>query len=130
PDADLEKLSDDLEHLLEGWDDHLRELIFKRYRGRNESGAHSRSAIYLATTATAQEIWTRYGSRFPESYKGTLDPDIALLDIGLMEKLDETEGLRVALVVVGKGAQRHTSLRIVSRKELLLNDVVPSLHRM
>ncbi len=128
--ADLEKLSEDLEHLLEGWDDHLRALIFKRYRGRNESGAHSRSAIYLATTASAQEIWTRYGSRFPESYKGTLDPDIALLDIGLMEKLDETEGLRVALVVVGVGAARHTSLRIVSRKELLLNDVVPSLHRM
>ena len=128
--ADLEKLSEDLEHLLEGWDDHLRALVFKRYRGRNESGAHSRSAIYLATTASAQEIWTRYGSRFPESYKGTLDPDIALLDIGLMEKLDETEGLRVALVVVGTGAARHTSLRIVSRKELLLNDVVPSLHRM
>jgi glutamate dehydrogenase len=128
--ADLEKLSEDLEHLLEGWDDHLRALIFKRYRGRNESGAHSRSAIYLATTASAQEIWTRYGSRFPESYKGQLDPEIALLDISLMEKLDDAEGLRVALVVVGTGAHRHTSLRIVSRKELLLNDVVPSLHRM
>ncbi|MBA3463335.1 MAG: NAD-glutamate dehydrogenase [Deltaproteobacteria bacterium] len=129
-DADLETLSEDLEHLLEGWDDHLRALIFKRYRGRNESGAQSRSAIYLATTASAQEIWTRYGSRFPESYKGTQDPDIALLDIGLMEKLDDTEGLRVALVSVGPLGKKHTSLRIVSRKELLLNDVVPSLHRM
>ena len=129
-DVDLQKLTEDLEHLLEGWDDHLRELIFKRYRGRNESGAQSRSAIYLATTATAQEIWTRYGSRFPESYKGSLDPEIAMLDIALMEKLDETEGLRVSLAVVGTGADRHTSLRIVSRKELLLNDVVPSLHRM
>jgi glutamate dehydrogenase len=129
-DADLEKLSGEIEHLLEGWDDHLRALIFKRYRGRNESGGLSRSAIYLATTATAQEIWTRYGSRFPESYKGTQDTDIALLDIGLMEKLDETEGLRVALISVGPLGQKHTSLRIVSRKELLLNDVVPSLHRM
>ncbi len=129
-DADLDKLAEELEHLLEGWDDHLRALIFKRYRGRNESGAQSRSAIYLATTATAQEIWTRYGSRFPESYKGAIDPDIAMMDIALMEKLDETEGLRVSLAVVGTAAARHTSLRIVSRKQLLLNDVVPSLHRM
>ena len=79
----------------------------------------------------AQEIWTRYGARFPDSYKGTLPPEIALLDIGLIEKLDDTEGLRVALVAASARARaRHTSLRIVSRKELLLNDVVPSLHRM
>lgn len=129
-DADLEKLAEGIERLLDGWDDQLRELIFKRYRGRNESSGHSRSAIYLATTAPAQEIWTRYGSRFPESYKGSIDPEIAMMDIALMEKLDETEGLRVSLVVVGSGTERHTSLRIVSRNELLLNDVVPSLHRM
>ena len=89
-DADLEKLTEEVEHLLEGWDDHLRGLIFKRYRGRNDSSVTSRSSMYLATTATAQEVWTRYGSRFPESYKGTIEPEIALLDIGLMEKLDET----------------------------------------
>ena len=35
-----------------------------------------------------------------------------------------------ALTVIGEGQGRHTSLRIVSRKELLLNDVVPVLHRM
>ncbi|MCW5805788.1 MAG: NAD-glutamate dehydrogenase [Deltaproteobacteria bacterium] len=125
-DADLEKLSEDVEHLLESWDDQLRDLIFKRYRGRTET-AQSR---YLATTASGQEIWTRYGSRFPDSYKGTLPPDIALLDLGLFEKLEGGEDLRVAIVVLGEGAARHTSLRVASRKELLLNDVVPSLHRM
>jgi glutamate dehydrogenase len=130
-DADLEKLTEGLERLLESWEDHLHELVFKRYRGRNESGAHSRSSIYLATTASAQEIWSRYGTRFPESYTRTLPPEIALLDIGLIEKLHETEGgLRVALVSIGQGSAKYTSLRIVSRKELLLNDVVPSLHRM
>jgi len=128
--ADLEALTEALEHSLESWGDHLRSLIFKRYRGRDASGAHSKSAMYLATTATAQEIWTRYGSRFPESYQSILPPDIALLDIGLMEKLDETEGLRVAFVPIVQNGVRHTSLRIVSRNELLLNDVVPTLHRM
>src|SRR5439155_15478905 len=72
---------------------------------------------------------TRYGSRFPDSYKGTLSPEVGLLDIGLFEKLDE-DGLRAGLAVLGEGGARHTSLRIASRKELLLNDVVPSLHRM
>ncbi len=129
-DADLDKLTVELEHLLESWDDHLRALVFKRYRGAAGANQQSKAAIYLATTSSAQEIWTRYGSRFPESYKGTLSPDVALRDIDLIEKVEETEGLRVALVVVGDGADRHTELRIVSRKELLLNDVVPSLHRM
>jgi glutamate dehydrogenase len=125
-DKDLEALVEKLEHLLESWDDQLRDLVFRRYRGRAEMAAQSR---YLATTASAQEIWTRFGARFPESYKGTLSPEIAIGDIALMEKLDE-EPLRCAMVVVGTGAARYTSLRIVSRKELLLNDVVPSLHRM
>ena len=129
-DKDLETLTDTLEHSLESWGDHLRTLIFKRYRGREASGAHSKSAIYLATTATAQEVWTRYGSRFPASYQQILPPEIALLDIGLMEKLDETEGLRVAFVPIVQSGERHTSLRIISRTELLLNDVVPTLHRM
>ncbi|HEU0032467.1 MAG TPA: NAD-glutamate dehydrogenase domain-containing protein [Kofleriaceae bacterium] len=126
---DLEALTDKLEMLLESWDDQLRRLVFKHYRGPGK-GSSSTSSRYLATTASAQEIWARSGSRFPESYKGTLSPEIALLDIGLVEKLDEPDGLRAALVVVGDGEQRHTSLRIVSRKELLLNDVVPVLHRM
>ncbi len=129
-DTDLEKLGEHIEHLLESWDDHLRALVFKRYRGRAENTQGSKSAIYLATTASAQEIWTRYGSRFPDSYQNTLSPEIALQDIGMIEKLDDTEGMRVALVSVGEVGQRHTQLRIVSRKELLLNDVVPSLHRM
>ncbi|HVK86427.1 MAG TPA: NAD-glutamate dehydrogenase domain-containing protein [Kofleriaceae bacterium] len=130
-DEDLEKLTEDIERLLESWDDQLRGLLFRRYRGRTDvTGPVSRAAIYLATTASAQEIWARYGSRFPESYKGTLSPEIALLDIGLIEKLEENDGLRVALVSVGTGAQRYTSLRIISRRELLLNDIVPSLHRM
>src|SRR5262249_52152297 len=123
---DLEKLGEHIEKLLESWDDQLREMIFKRYRGRSEIAAQSR---YLATTASAQEIWTRYGSRFPESYKGTNPPEIGLLDIGLFEKLD-AEGLRAGLAILGDGAARYTSLRIASRKELLLNDAVPSLHRM
>jgi glutamate dehydrogenase len=127
-DAELERLVEDLELLLEGWDDQLRGLVFKRYRGRADGTTIT--SRYLATTASAQEIWGRYGSRFPDSYKGTLSPEVALLDISNIEKLDDAEGLRVALVPVGEGAARHTSLRIVSRKELLLNDVVPSLHRM
>ncbi|MGE0548918.1 MAG: NAD-glutamate dehydrogenase domain-containing protein [Kofleriaceae bacterium] len=129
-DPDLDTLSDELEHLLQSWEDQLRSLIFKRYRGRAEAAHNARSKQYLATTASANEIWSRYGMRFPESYKGTQPPGIALLDIDLIEKLDDTEGLRAALVVLGEGTDRHTSLRIVSRKELLLNDVVPSLHRM
>ena len=124
-DADLDKLRGLLAGLLESWDDRLRALVFKRYR-RIEGATQSR---YLATTASAQDIWTRIGSRFPESYKNT-PPEIALRDIDLMEKLVDAEPLRVALVVLGEGEQRYTSLRIVSNKELLLNDVVPVLHRM
>ncbi|HVV81635.1 MAG TPA: NAD-glutamate dehydrogenase domain-containing protein [Kofleriaceae bacterium] len=129
-DADLEALTEQLEHLLESWSDQVRALIFKRYRGTPDNNHRSRSAMYLATTATAQEIWSRYGARFPQSYQDALPPDIALLDIGLIEKLESGQGLRVALVMMGHGANRYTSLRIVSRKELVLNDVVPSLHRM
>ncbi|MFN0245838.1 MAG: NAD-glutamate dehydrogenase domain-containing protein [Kofleriaceae bacterium] len=129
-DKDLETLTEALEHSLESWDDRLRTLVFRRYRGRDASGASSKSAMYLATTATAQEIWTRYGSRFPVSYQSVLPPDTALDDIGLMEKLDESEGLRVAFVPSAQNGKRYTSLRIVSRTELLLNDVVPTLHRM
>src|SRR5438128_12496291 len=55
--------------------------------------------------------------------------ELGLHDIGLIEKADE-EGLRAGLAVIGEAEARHTSLRIASRKELLLNDVVPSLHRM
>ncbi|MBA3455578.1 MAG: NAD-glutamate dehydrogenase, partial [Deltaproteobacteria bacterium] len=128
--ADLDKLTEELEHLLESWDDHLRALVFKRYRGSAGSNQASKAAHYLATTSSAQEIWSRYASRFPESYKGTLSPEIALRDIDMIEKVEESEGLRVALVVVGDAGDKHTELRIVSRKELLLNDVVPSLHRM
>jgi glutamate dehydrogenase len=127
-DADLEELAEKLEELLESWDDHLRKLVFKHYRASSKPTAHSHR--YLATTASAQEIWHRSGARFPDNYKGALPPEIALLDIGLIEKLDEADGLRAALVVIGEGEGRHTSLRIVSRKELLLNDVVPVLHRM
>ena len=126
-DADLEILSDKLELLLESWDDQLRRLVFKLYKTPAKGTAQSQR--YLATTASAQEIWNKSGSRFPESYKGTLPPEIALLDIRLIEKLDD-DGLRAALVVLGEGDARHTSLRVVSRKELLLNDVVPVLHRM
>ncbi len=129
-DADLETLSEELDRLLESWSDQLRALVFKRYRGAANDTTRSRSAIYLATTASAQEIWTRYGARFPQSYQDALPPEIALLDIGLIEKLEASQGLRVALVMMGHGAKRYTSLRIVSRHELVLNDVVPSLHRM
>ncbi len=126
--GDLEQLSEKLATLLEGWDDQLRRLVFKQYRKPAEMTTTSR---YLAVTPTAQDVWTKYGARFPEAYKNTLPPDIALADIGLMEKLEqENEPLRVAIVVLGDGPARHTSLRIVSRKELLLNDVVPVLHRM
>ena len=128
-DADLEELSSQLELLLESWDDQLRRLVFKRYRGAEKS-AGSRSAMYLATMASAQDIWARYGSRFDDSYKGALPPAIALLDIGLVEKLGEGDELRAALISLGEGDERHTSLRIVSHEELLLNDVVPVLHRM
>src|SRR5690606_18411580 len=72
-DRDLEQLGEDLERLLESWDDQLRDLVFKRYRGRGDTPTSSR---YLATTASAQEIWARYGSRFPDSYKGTLSPEV------------------------------------------------------
>ncbi len=128
-DKELAELEAVIERSLESWEDQLRDLVFKRYRGREVTGAHSKSAMYLATTPP-QEIWNRYGSRFPESYKAILPPDIGLLDIALMEKLDETEGLRVAFVPIVYGTERYTSLRIISRAELLLNDVVPTLHRM
>ncbi len=124
-DADLAKLAVELEHLLESWDDRLRGLVFKRYKRVENS---SQSQRYLTTMASAQDVWAKFGARFPESYK-TTPPEIALRDIGLMDSLDN-ESLRVALVVLGDGPTRHTSLRIVSTKELLLNDVVPVLHRM
>jgi glutamate dehydrogenase len=127
-DADLETLGEKLEVLIESWDDQLRRLVFKYYRSPAKAG--DKSSRYLATTASAQDIWTRSGARFPDSYKGALPPEAALVDIDLIEKLDDTEGLRAALVTVGEGEKRHTSLRIISRKELLLNDVVPVLHRM
>jgi glutamate dehydrogenase len=127
-DADLELLGEQLELLLESWEDKLRRLVFKNYRTPAKTTAQSQR--YLATTASAQEIWGKLGARFPESYKGALPPEVALLDIRLIEQLDETDGLRAALFVIGEGEHRHTSLRIVSRKELLLNDVVPVLHRM
>nr|MBA3819398.1 NAD-glutamate dehydrogenase [Deltaproteobacteria bacterium] len=127
-DADLETLTDQLELLLESWEDQLRRLVFKQYRGATKATGHSQR--YLATTASAPEIWSKSGARFPESYQGALSPEVALLDISLIEKLDEDEGVRAVLVLVGEGERRHTSLRIVSRKELLLNDVVPVLHRM
>ncbi|MGN6107326.1 MAG: NAD-glutamate dehydrogenase domain-containing protein [Kofleriaceae bacterium] len=117
-DADLEKLSDELEQLLVSWEDRLRELLYKRYRGNSND------------STLAQDLWQRYGSRFPDSYKGALSPELALQDLALLDKLEDADGLRVALVTVGEGATRHTQLRIVSRQELLLNDIVPSLHRM
>ncbi|MCX5741484.1 MAG: NAD-glutamate dehydrogenase, partial [Proteobacteria bacterium] len=127
-DGDLEQLVETLGSLLEGWDDQLRKIVFKNYRKPAEMTTTSR---YLAITPTAQEVWTNYASRFPEAYKSSIPPEIAMTDLGLMEKLDhEGEPLRASLVVLGDGAARHTSLRIVSRKELLLNDVVPVLHRM
>ncbi len=129
-DVDLETLAAMLDHLLESWADQLRALLFRRFRGSSDSATRSRVAIYLNTTASAHEIWSRYGSRFPESYQRALSPEIAMLDIGLMEKLADRVGLEVALVVLGTGVARHTSLRIVSGQELLLNDVVPTLHRM
>jgi glutamate dehydrogenase len=115
-DADLETLTEDLEHLLETWNDQLRGLVFKRYRNGD--------------TSHAQAIWARYGARFPEAYQGTLAPEVGLFDIALIEQLEPQQNLRVALAVIGAGPTRHTSLRIVSRNELQLNDVVPSLHRM
>ena len=126
-DADLDALKEKLDLLLESWDDQLRRLVFKRYRGRHDSAPQSR---YLATVASAPEIWARYGAHFPQSYKGLQSPDVALADIALMEKLDDGEGIAVALTVLGEGADRHTSLRLLSRGELLLNDVVPVLQRM
>ncbi len=126
-DTDLEILQQKLDLLLESWEDQLRRLIFKRYRGRGETGTQSR---YLATVSSAQEILARHGARFPESYKGLQSPEIALGDIALMEKIDDGDGLSCALTVLGEGPERHTSLRLFSRSELLLNDVVPVLERM
>ncbi len=126
-DADLDVLSEKLTLLLESWDDQLRRLVFKRYRRPAEMTTTSR---YLAIAPTANDIWTKYGARFPEGYKSSLPPEIALRDIDLMERLEGTDGLRVALVVLNEGPERHTSLRIASRKELLLNDIVPVLVRM
>ena len=129
-DADLETLTEELERLLETWSDQLRALVFKRYRSGSDAAVKSRSAMYLATTATAPDVWARYGTRFPEAYQAAIPPDVAMLDIELIEKLEASQGLRVGLVVLGEGDQQYTSLRIVSRHELLLNDVVPTLHRM
>ena len=128
-DAELEQLRGQLELLLENWDDRLRRLIFKKYRPIQRATGSS-SAIYMTSVASAPDIWSRYAMRFPESYKG-VPPEIAVQDIALMEKLDESgEPLRVGLTSIGEGAGRHTSLRIASHKELLLNDIVPVLHRM
>ncbi len=127
---DLDELGDRLEHLLESWDDQLRRLVFKNYRGPNKP--NDKSSRYLAVTASGQEIWTKTGSRFPDSYKAVIPPEIAMLDIRLIQKAEESNQLCAALVVVDSenGEEPHTSLRIVSRTELLLNDVVPILHRM
>ena len=128
-DADLETLTERLERLLETWGDRLRALVFKRYRAGVDA-SKSRSAIYLASTATAPDVWARYGTRFPEAYQSAIPPEVAMLDIELIEKLEANQGLRVAMVVLGEGEGAYTSLRIVSRHELVLNDVVPTLHRM
>ncbi len=126
--GDLDALAEKLDVFLEGWDDQLRKLVFKSYR---KPEAVTSSSRYLAITPTAQDMWTTFASRFPESYKNVVAPEIALSDLGLIEKLEaDDEPLRAALMVLGDGAQRYTSLRIVSKKELLLNDVVPVLHRM
>ncbi len=127
-DADLEVLTARLERLLERWTDQLRALVFKRFRDR--SAAAAASAATDGPRSAALAIWERHGARFPDSYQRALPPEIALLDIGLIEQVEAGNGLRVALAVVGTGDTRHTSLRIASRKELLLNDVVPTLHRM
>ena len=129
-DADLEALTSELEHTLERWTDQLRDLVFRRYRNHADGNGHSKPATYQESTATAQDIWNRYGHRFTQSYQDALPPEIALLDLGLVEQLAPNQELRVALVRMGEAAGRYTSLRIVSRKELVLNDVVPSLHRM
>ncbi|MBM4357206.1 MAG: NAD-glutamate dehydrogenase [Deltaproteobacteria bacterium] len=126
-DGDLDGLKEKLEVLLESWDDQLRRLVFKRYRGRADASSQSR---YLATVASAQEIWSRYGGRFSESYKGQVSPEMALADIALMERIDDGNGISVSLVLLGEDADRHTSLRLFSRSELLLNDVVPVLQQM
>jgi len=128
-DADLETLTEGLDRLLETWGDRLRALVFKRYRAGADA-SKSRSAVYLATTATAPDVWARYGTRFPEAYQSGIPPEVAMLDIELIEKLEANQGLRVGMVVLGEGDGAYTSLRIVSRHELVLNDVVPTLHRM
>jgi glutamate dehydrogenase len=122
---DLDGLAQKLELLLESWDDQLRRLVFKRYRG----GGNAKSR-YLATVASAQDVWSRYGARLPESYKSATTPEVALADIALMEQIDDSSGVATTLTVLGEGANRYTSLRLVSRAELLLNDVVPVLQRM
>src|SRR5207244_2455589 len=114
---DLEALEKKLELLLESWDDQLRRLVFKRYRG----GANNKSR-YLATVASAQDVWVHYGARLPESYKAATSPEVALADIALMEQLEDQSGVATTLTVLGQGESRYTSLRLVSRAELLLND--------
>jgi glutamate dehydrogenase len=118
-DGELEKLQSKLELLLESWEDQLRRIVFKRYRGRAESAPQSR---YLAAVASAQEIWSRYGARFPESYKGMQTPDVALADIALMEKLDDGNGIAVALTVLGEGDN------LVGRAETNVKCEVPIAH--
>src|SRR5205085_487286 len=82
---DLDALEQKLALLLESWDDQLRGLIFKRYRG----GGNNKSR-YLATVASAQDVWSRYGARLPESYKNATTPEVALADIALMEQIDDS----------------------------------------
>ena len=83
-----------------------------RVQALPQARAPRRARDYLATVTSAQDIWTRYATRFPESYK-SVPPEIAILDIGLMEKLDdEGERLRVGIMTIGEGEHRYTSLRI------------------
>ena len=74
-DADLETLSEELEHLLESWDDQLRAPRVQALPRRDRGEPTRTSALPRDHRERAGDLERATASRFPESYKGTLPPE-------------------------------------------------------
>ncbi len=124
----LGELEEMVARLLETWEEKLQRLLYSRYATRPDVSGQTR---YLAiTTSSGPELWARYADCFSEAYKRTQSPEVALSDIAMMEKLDTDGEVQVSMMMVGEADKRYAALRIVSRRGLLLNDVVPVLQHM
>ncbi len=96
-----------LERPLEGWDDHLRVPHLQARRGLRRRRCHGQHRAITSTTTPwpRRRLRARYGAA--DLVSMARPPEVALLDIGNIEKLDDAEGLRVALVPVGEAGAPH-----------------------